>query len=178
MFLEILHWYFKEKLEELSAIMDEDGIEEQENECMDLDEKLRYKSGEMDVDEDLQGKKFGNGKLVKNIGKVVHDLRSIGFTSMAENAYASAIFLLLKVYLSIRDGISLMEIMHSCIACTYFSDALKGASNCRVTLDVYVYIPTYLICTWYIFNLSSLLNSRRKCMIWLVMITGLLFWSQ
>ncbi|CAL9222463.1 unnamed protein product [Arabidopsis halleri] len=92
-FPEILHWYFKERLEELSAIMDG----EQEDDCMDLDEKLRYKNGEMDVDEGYsQGKRLGHDKLVKNIGKVVRDLRSIGFTSMAENAYASAIFLLLK----------------------------------------------------------------------------------
>ncbi|XP_010467021.1 PREDICTED: anaphase-promoting complex subunit 2 [Camelina sativa] len=96
-FPEILHWYFKERLEELSAIVDGDSIEEREDDCMDLDEKLRYKNGEMDVDEGYaQGKRLGHDKLVKNIGKVVRDLRSIGFTSMAENAYASAIFLLLK----------------------------------------------------------------------------------
>ncbi|KAL5973077.1 anaphase-promoting complex subunit 2 [Asimina triloba] len=34
--------------------------------------------------------------LVRNIGKVVLELRSLGFTSMTEDAYASAIFLLLK----------------------------------------------------------------------------------
>ncbi|KAL1197248.1 Anaphase-promoting complex subunit 2 [Cardamine amara subsp. amara] len=96
-FPEILHWYFKEKLGELSAFMDEDDIEEHESDCMDLDEKLRYKNGEMDVDEgDPQGKYLRHDKLVKSIGKVVRDLRSIGLTSMAENAYASAIFLLLK----------------------------------------------------------------------------------
>ncbi|CAA7055329.1 unnamed protein product [Microthlaspi erraticum] len=83
-FPEILHWYFKEKLEELSAIMDEDDIEELENDGMDVDEG------------DPQGKFSRHDGLVKNIGKVVRDLRSIGFTSMAENAYASAIFLLLK----------------------------------------------------------------------------------
>ncbi|CAH2079994.1 unnamed protein product [Thlaspi arvense] len=91
-FPEILHWYFKEKLEELSAIMDEDDTQERESDCMDLDEKLRSKNGEMDVDEGFSR----HDDLVKNIGKVVRDLRSIGFTSMAENAYASAIFLLLK----------------------------------------------------------------------------------
>ncbi|VVB09331.1 unnamed protein product [Arabis nemorensis] len=96
-FPEILHWYFKEKLEELSVIMDEDDIRKHESDCMDLDEKLRNKNGEMDVDEGYpQGKYSRHDKLVKNIGKVVRDLRSIGFTSMAENAYASAIFLLLK----------------------------------------------------------------------------------
>uniref|UniRef100_A0A1J3CSJ7 Anaphase-promoting complex subunit 2 n=1 Tax=Noccaea caerulescens TaxID=107243 RepID=A0A1J3CSJ7_NOCCA len=83
-FPEILHWYFKEKLEELSGIMDEDDIEELENDGMDVDEG------------DPQGKFSRHDGLVKNIGKVVRDLRSIGFTSMAENAYASAIFLLLK----------------------------------------------------------------------------------
>lgn len=40
-----------------------------------------------------------NNKLVKNIGKVVRDLRNLGFTSMTDDAYASAIFLLLKVEL-------------------------------------------------------------------------------
>jgi anaphase-promoting complex subunit 2 len=35
--------------------------------------------------------------LVMQIGKVVSDLRSLGFTSMAEDAYSFAIFLLLKV---------------------------------------------------------------------------------
>lgn len=117
MFLEILHWYFKEKLEELSAIMDEDDIEERESDCMDLDEKLRYKNGEMDVDEGYpQGKYSRHDELVKNIGKVVRDLRSIGFTSMAENAYASAIFLLLKVFLCIRDFIYFTEIYNTVYA--------------------------------------------------------------
>lgn len=46
----------------------------------------------MDVDQGFSR----HDDLVKNIGKVVRDLRCIGFTSMAENAYASAIFLLLK----------------------------------------------------------------------------------
>ncbi|KAF2604329.1 hypothetical protein F2Q70_00027344 [Brassica cretica] len=84
---EILHWYFKEKLEELSAIMDEDDTQELESDGVDLD-----KSGEMDADEGYSR----HDELVKNIGKVVRDLKSIGFTSLAENAYASAIFLLLK----------------------------------------------------------------------------------
>ncbi|CAH8338221.1 unnamed protein product [Eruca vesicaria subsp. sativa] len=91
-FPEILHWYFKEKLEELSAIMNEDDTQQLETDGMDLDDKLRSKIGEMDVDEGYSR----HDELVKNIGKVVRDLRSIGFTSMAENAYASAIFLLLK----------------------------------------------------------------------------------
>ncbi|KAG5400931.1 hypothetical protein IGI04_015538 [Brassica rapa subsp. trilocularis] len=80
-FPEILHCYFKEKLEELSTIMDEDDAQQLESDGMDLD-----------VDEGYSR----HDEFVKNIGKVVCDLRSLGFTSMAENAYASAIFLLLK----------------------------------------------------------------------------------
>ncbi|KAK6921994.1 Anaphase-promoting complex subunit 2, C-terminal [Dillenia turbinata] len=101
-FPEILHWYFKEKLEELSKIMSgdsEDSDECQDRDEMDLDEKskLLRRSGEMEIDACYQSKKFSeNNKLVKNIGKVVSDLRSLGFTSMTEDAYASAIFLLLK----------------------------------------------------------------------------------
>ena len=67
---------------------------------MDLDEmgKMLHRNGAMDIDEfSLQGKLTENNNLVKNIGKVVRDLRSLGFTSMTEDAYASAIFLLLKV---------------------------------------------------------------------------------
>lgn len=38
-----------------------------------------------------------NYNLVTNIGRVVDDLRNLGFSSLAEDAYASAIFFLLKV---------------------------------------------------------------------------------
>ena len=102
MFSEILHCYFKGRLEELSTIMDgeyEDDNESDDKDDMDLDEKNKVSyRGEMDIDECYQRRKFlENNKLVKNIGKVVRDLRNLGFTSMAEDAYASAIFLLLKV---------------------------------------------------------------------------------
>lgn len=99
-FPEVLHWYFKGRLEELSTIMD--GEVNEENECrdrdeMDLDEKSKYRTGEMDIDECYPQVKFSeNSKFVRNIGKVVRDLRNLGFTSMTEDAYASAIFLLLK----------------------------------------------------------------------------------
>ncbi|QCD98503.1 anaphase-promoting complex subunit 2 [Vigna unguiculata] len=97
----ILHWYFKRKLEELSTIMDEEFCDDasQNKDGMDLDEKGKVcnKVGEMDVDECYNDHRFSeNSRLVKNIGKVVLDLRNLGFTSMAEDAYASAIFLLLK----------------------------------------------------------------------------------
>ncbi|XP_057950012.1 anaphase-promoting complex subunit 2 isoform X2 [Malania oleifera] len=101
-FPEILHWYFKERLEELSTIMAaecEDDSEAQVRDDMDLDErnKLSCRTAEMDIDDGCCQRKFTeNNSLVKNIGKVVRDLRSLGFTSMAEDAYASAIFLLLK----------------------------------------------------------------------------------
>lgn len=101
-FSEILHWYFKGRLEELSTIMagELNGDNEfQEKDDMDLDEKskLAYRTGEMDIDECYHQVRFSeNNKLVKNIGKVVRDLRNLGFTSMTEDAYASAIFLLLK----------------------------------------------------------------------------------
>ncbi|KAK0578450.1 hypothetical protein LWI29_010635 [Acer saccharum] len=99
-FPEILHWYFKGRLEELSAIMDgelEDNDESQDRDDMDLDEKGKLRAGEMDVDECYNhGNYSEKNKLVKHIGKIVRDLRSLGFTSMTENAYASAIFSLLK----------------------------------------------------------------------------------
>ncbi|KAK7824022.1 anaphase-promoting complex subunit 2 [Quercus suber] len=100
-FPEILHWYFKGRLEELSTIMggEFNDDESQDKDEMDLDEKrkISYRTGEMDIDEcSHQGRFLENNKLVKNIGKVVRDLRSLGFTSMTEDAYSSAIFLLLK----------------------------------------------------------------------------------
>ncbi|KAM7269399.1 hypothetical protein ACFE04_024896 [Oxalis oulophora] len=99
-FPEIVHWYFKKRLEELSTIMDRefnDESETQDKDEMDLDENFKCRSGEMDIDGCRgQGKLSENNKMVKNIGKVVRSLRSIGFTSMTEDAYASAIFLLLK----------------------------------------------------------------------------------
>ncbi|KAJ9174255.1 hypothetical protein P3X46_017299 [Hevea brasiliensis] len=101
-FPEILHWYFKGRLEELSAIMEGefngDG-DTPDKDDMDLDEKskLSCRNGEMEIDECfLEGRFTENNKLVKNIGKIVRDLRNLGFTSMTEDAYASAIFLLLK----------------------------------------------------------------------------------
>ncbi|KAK9277366.1 hypothetical protein L1049_006908 [Liquidambar formosana] len=101
-FPEMLHWYFKGRLEELSTIMagefdNDNGSQDKDD--MDLDDKskISYRTGEMDIDECYHQRKFSeNTKLVKNIGKVVRDLRGIGFTSMAEDAYASAIFWLLK----------------------------------------------------------------------------------
>ena len=77
----------------------------QNKDGMNLDEKGKIcnKVGEMDVDECYSDHRFSeNSRLVKNIGKVVLDLRNLGFTSMAEDAYASAIFLLLKVSMFVK----------------------------------------------------------------------------
>ncbi|GJW91142.1 hypothetical protein Tco_0168695 [Tanacetum coccineum] len=72
MFVEVLHQYFKRRLEELSTI----------------------KAG--DNEDNYNHKKTLENKLVRNIGMVVHNLRNLAFTSMTEDAYASAIFFLLK----------------------------------------------------------------------------------
>ncbi|KAF9623696.1 hypothetical protein IFM89_003841 [Coptis chinensis] len=86
-FSDMLRFYFKERLEELSSMMS--GSYEDVNEYQARDG--------MDIDESYHGRKLSeNNKLVKNIGKVVRDLRSLGFTSMTEDAYASAIFVLLR----------------------------------------------------------------------------------
>lgn len=102
-FLEILHWYFKGRLEELNTSLGgeyQEISESQDKDDMDLDDKCKLpnRTGDMEtVGCYPQGRLLENNNLVKNIGKVVHDLRSVGFTSMAEDAYASAIFMLLKV---------------------------------------------------------------------------------
>ncbi|KAH7866289.1 hypothetical protein Vadar_018310 [Vaccinium darrowii] len=101
-FPEILHWYFKGVLEELSTVMAddcEDDKESHDKDDRDLDEKskLPYRTGDMDVDGCYhRNRLLHNTEVVKNMGSVVRDLRNLGFTSMAEDAYASAIFLLLK----------------------------------------------------------------------------------
>ncbi|KAL2904015.1 Anaphase-promoting complex subunit 2 [Bienertia sinuspersici] len=80
--------------------MDRDCQELHNKENVDLDGTCKsiLGVGVMDIDEHYNRKKLSaNSLLVKNIGKVVQDLRSLGFTSMTEDAYASAIFLLLKV---------------------------------------------------------------------------------
>ncbi|XP_027096892.1 anaphase-promoting complex subunit 2 isoform X1 [Coffea arabica] len=109
-FPEILHWYFKGRLEELSTIMEEDDENENEHKVqddMDVDEKrqLVSRSGDMDVDGCHHQRGFSEkNKLVKNIGMVVRNLRSLGLTSMVEDAYASAIYFLLKAKVQDLSG--------------------------------------------------------------------------
>ncbi|CAM9002041.1 unnamed protein product [Rhodiola kirilowii] len=99
-FPEILLRCFKKWLEELSMYMTEGmdaaDFEEEEDDEMNLDLKssLAKKTGEMDIDRVCNPEK--TQKLITNIGRVVRDLRGLGFTSMSEDAYASAIFSLLK----------------------------------------------------------------------------------
>ncbi|KAK2381619.1 anaphase-promoting complex subunit [Trifolium repens] len=100
-FPAILRWYFKRRLEELRTTMDGEVADDipLSKDAMDLDEnvKIRNNVGDMDVDVCYRDRHFSqNSKMVNNIGKVVLHLKSLGFTSMAEDAYASAIFLLLK----------------------------------------------------------------------------------
>ncbi|KAL8533782.1 hypothetical protein ACS0TY_009974 [Phlomoides rotata] len=95
-FPDVLHWYFKGRLEELSSMMATGGDYDNK---LNVDDSVNLvgKTGEMDIDGTNHHRtKLGNNKLVRNIGEVVRDLRNLGFTSMAEDAYASAIFLLLK----------------------------------------------------------------------------------
>ncbi|KAI3733660.1 hypothetical protein L6452_13109 [Arctium lappa] len=99
-FPEVLHWYFKGRLEELSTIMagNYEDSESQDRIGMELYGKGKHPTqfGNMDIDGSYDQKEILENKLVRNIGMVVHNLRSLGFTSMTEDAYASAIFLLLK----------------------------------------------------------------------------------
>lgn len=75
----------------------EGGNEIQGEGNFDLDEGKSLTKIEVDVDKRYYEMNIvRNTKLVRNIGKVVRDLRSLGFTSMTEDAYASAIFFLLK----------------------------------------------------------------------------------
>lgn len=96
--LDVLQWYFKGRLEELSAMMATGSENDYKYDIDDEEGDLDCRRVEMDIDETHHQKIIlRNNKLVKNIGEVVRDLRNLGFTSMAEDAYASAIFLLLKV---------------------------------------------------------------------------------
>uniref|UniRef100_A0A7N0T7N4 Cullin family profile domain-containing protein n=3 Tax=Kalanchoe fedtschenkoi TaxID=63787 RepID=A0A7N0T7N4_KALFE len=95
-FPEILQCCFKKWLEELSTLLTEEMDADDMEEEMDVDHQSNpvERAGEMDID--ITNKSEKTHKLVRNIGKVVRDLRGLGFTSMAEDAYASAIFSLLK----------------------------------------------------------------------------------
>ncbi|KAG8082418.1 hypothetical protein GUJ93_ZPchr0014g47257 [Zizania palustris] len=95
-FPEILNVYFKKKLEELNIMMaGSDGNDPFGNH--DLFERSNTSAWQSQMDIDGQEPVISESiNLVKNIGKVVRDLRYLGFTSMTEDAYSSAIIWLLK----------------------------------------------------------------------------------
>lgn len=83
-------------------MMDEDFEDGHRFEIDDQKSKSNLAIGEMDVDgSNRETIVLKNNSLVKNIGAVVHDLRGLGFASMTEDAYASAIFSLLKVSITL-----------------------------------------------------------------------------
>ncbi|PIA32550.1 hypothetical protein AQUCO_04400028v1 [Aquilegia coerulea] len=101
-FSDTLRFYFTERLEKLSTTRsaDDDGVyENQAKDGMDIDERTSFSSSvtDMDIDEIYHKRNvLENSKLMKSIGKVVRDLRSLGLASLTEDAYASSIFSLLK----------------------------------------------------------------------------------
>ncbi|XP_068654157.1 anaphase-promoting complex subunit 2 [Aristolochia californica] len=95
----ILRVYFKGKLGQLSRMICEeceDGYDLGGN--SDSGQRIEIFSGTgANVGENYEERNiFQKNKLVRNMGMVVRDLQSLGFTSMTEDAYASAIFHLLK----------------------------------------------------------------------------------
>jgi hypothetical protein len=76
---------------------------------------------------DIDGQEVSESScLVKNIGKVVRDLRCLGFTSMTEDAYSSAIIWLLKVSTPCcvcitYFGIDTLEFLLLTLCCLSFS---------------------------------------------------------
>ncbi|XP_077224697.1 anaphase-promoting complex subunit 2-like [Tasmannia lanceolata] len=143
-FPEILRFYFKEKLEDLSTMVAgdyESGYESQFRGNIDLDKRSKPFSeiAELEIGENSMNK-----KLVKNIGKVVRDLRSLGFTSMTEDAYASAIFLFSKakvqslagddyrspVLESIKEWIQAVPLQFLYALLAYLGDPIGNDSKC------------------------------------------------
>ncbi|PWZ21547.1 Anaphase-promoting complex subunit 2 [Zea mays] len=91
---DILNIYFKKKLEELNSIM---AGSYESDQLVDHEPFQRSNTSDWHSGMDIDGSEVSeNSSLVKNIGKVVRDLRCIGFTSMTEDAYSSAIIWLLK----------------------------------------------------------------------------------
>ncbi|XP_020521064.1 anaphase-promoting complex subunit 2 isoform X2 [Amborella trichopoda] len=113
-FPEILRLYFKERLEELSLVMSEQN---EDGDKLLFPDKNRTESNykhfysaidEMDHESHHETVLFESklvGKAwISKVGKVVQDLRSLGFISMTEDAYSCAIFLLLKRKVEILAG--------------------------------------------------------------------------
>ncbi|CAA6665214.1 unnamed protein product [Spirodela intermedia] len=109
-FLGILRLYFRKILEELSSLITgecEDGYEASVDSGVGFTCKsdMASRAGAMEIEEVYdQSVTLKNNELIKNIGKLVRDLRSLGFTSVTEDAYASAIFSLLKIKVQYLAG--------------------------------------------------------------------------
>jgi hypothetical protein len=92
-----LNFYFKKKLEELNNVLagSDDSDQLSNHDLVQTSDTSAWNSV-MDIN-DQETVISESSCLVKNIGKVVRGLRCLGFTSMAEDAYSSAIIWLLKV---------------------------------------------------------------------------------
>jgi anaphase-promoting complex subunit 2 len=106
-FSDVLNIYFKKKLEELNTIM---AGSYESDQLVDI-EPFQSNTSDWHSGMDIDGSEVSeSSSLVKNIGKVVRDLRCIGFTSMTEDAYSSAIIWLLKVCIN-YFGIDTIEFL-------------------------------------------------------------------
>lgn len=107
-FPEVLHLYFKARLEEFRVAVEKKKKERNPKDFIDDNETETVKSGssglidEMEVD-DLNGLEADSeccegidNIWISKVGHVVHNLKELGFTAMTEDAYASAIFSLLN----------------------------------------------------------------------------------
>ncbi|KAM3387727.1 hypothetical protein ACQJBY_010520 [Aegilops geniculata] len=95
-FPEILNVYFKKKLEELNTMVDASD-ENDQLASHELFGRSNVSAWDSKMDIDSQETVISEScTLVKNIGKVVRDFRCLGFTSMTEDSYSSAIIWLLK----------------------------------------------------------------------------------
>lgn len=107
-FPEVLHLYFKARLEEFRAAVEKKKKERNPGDCIDDNETETVKSGssglidEMEVDDlnaleaDIEYCEVVDNIWISKVGHVVHNLKELGFTAMTEDAYASAIFSLLN----------------------------------------------------------------------------------
>ncbi|KAH9321998.1 hypothetical protein KI387_016637, partial [Taxus chinensis] len=107
-FPEILHLYFKARLEEFTESVEKKTEETNQGDSTEDNEMETIQNGssglidEMEVDDSNESETCSeyceviDKGWISKVGRVMHNLRELGFTSMTEEAYASAIFSLLK----------------------------------------------------------------------------------
>lgn len=148
----ILRLYFRKRLEELSSMITgecENGYEVPVDSgvCFTHRSDMASRAGAMEVEKVCdQSVTLKNNELIKNIGKLVRDLRSLGFTSVTEDAYASAIFSLLKVCTLLPFRVHIVFIvwlMHfrSLHCCSCFDCRLKFNIWLEMTTEVLFWTP-------------------------------------